>query len=505
MAFSPITDLIKWRLKSRMNAIESMKINPEISQSRVLENLLTHMEETTYGKKYGVHKNMSYDEYKSAVPVVNYESLTPWIDRTMKGEENLLWDGPIQWFAKSSGTTSSKSKFIPVSRESLNDCHLAVGKDLLAIYTHENPNSQLFEGLSLRLGGSSKINELENVSYYGDLSAIMIQNLPFWAEWRSTPSNDIALIEDWEEKVEKISKQVSGQNITSLFGVPSWMLVLVKRVLNENSVTSLEEIWPNLELLCHGGVSYKPYSDSFKKILPKNCKLLETYNASEGFFAIQDRLDQDGLLLMLEHGIYYEFIPMSKFHGRKSKAINLEKVELGIEYSIVISTNGGLWRYILGDTVKFISLAPHRIKITGRTRHFINVFGEEVIVENTDKALMIACNKTNSEIIDYTVAPIFMKDGKSGAHEWLIEFSKAPEKIQEFAIKLDEELKKLNSDYEAKRFKDMVLRFPVVQNSGAKTFHKWLKSKGKLGGQNKVPRLSNNREILEEILKFNQS
>ena len=505
MAFSPITDLIRWRLKSRIASIEKMKDEPHISQKRVLKNLLAHAENTVYGKKYRISKEMSYEKYQESMPIVNYETLTPWIERTMKGEQNLLWDGPIQWFAKSSGTTNSKSKFIPVSHESLDDCHLSIGKDLLAIYTHQCPQSQLFDGLSLRLGGSSKINGHHNISYYGDLSAIMIQNLPFWAEWRSTPSNDIALLEDWEEKVEKISHQVINQNVTSLFGVPSWMLVLIRHVLSINGNDSISSIWPNLELFCHGGVSFTPYSESFKKLLPDNCMFLETYNASEGFFAIQDRIGEPGMLLMLDHGVYYEFIPLIDFNGRTSKAINIEKVKTEIEYAVIISTNGGLWRYILGDTIRFISLNPYRIEVTGRTRHFINSFGEELVIENADRALMTACKKTNSEILDYTAAPLFMEGKENGAHQWLIEFAIEPDNYQDFATALDNELKNINSDYEAKRHKNMILRLPIIIKAEPNTFHKWLKFKGKLGGQNKVPRLSNDRQLIEEILKFKLS
>ena len=505
MAFSPITDLIKWRLKSRIAGIDLMKKEPHTSQQRVLRNLLSHLEKTDYGKKHSIHKEMSFEEYQDALPIVNYESFTPWIERTMKGEQNVIWDGPIQWFAKSSGTTNSKSKFIPVSRESLDECHLSIGKDLLAIYTSQCPQSELFDGLSLRLGGSSKINNLKDVSYSGDLSAIMIQNLPFWAEWRSTPTNDIALLEDWEEKVEKISRQVINQNITSLFGVPSWMLVLIRRVLSIHGSDSLSSIWPKLELFCHGGVSYTPYSDSFQKILPKDCQLLETYNASEGFFAIQDRLEKSGMLLMLDHGIFYEFIPLNSFNGRISKTINLEKVTEATDYVLIISTNGGLWRYILGDTIRFTSLNPYRIKLTGRTRHFINAFGEELMIETADQAISKAAKKTHDEIIDYTAAPLFMNRKENGAHQWLIEFSIEPSSYIEFAEVLDNELKNLNSDYEAKRYNNLILRMPIIIKAEKDIFHNWLKSKSKLGGQNKIPRLSNDRKNIEEILKFKLS
>lgn len=506
MAFSPITDLIVWRLKGRLPRVRRMMEDPHSVQAEQFAALMERGSRTKYGVTHGIEPGLQPEDFARRVPVVNYESLTPWIERTMKGEPGLLWDGPISWFAKSSGTTNARSKFIPVSRESLEDNHLAGGRDLLALYTAQREESTLFDGLSLRLGGSTKINDFGGVSYTGDLSAIMIENLPFWAEWRSTPSHDIALLDEWEEKIERIAAQVIRQNVTSLFGVPSWMLVLMKRVLELKGAKYLDDLWPNLELFVHGGVSYHPYTQSFDAMLGSNrLRRMETYNASEGFFAIQDRLDAPGLLLLLDHGIYYEFIPLSEFHGRQSThALPLEKVTLGVDYALVITTVGGLWRYIVGDTVRFVSLHPYRIELSGRTRLFINAFGEELMMDNAERAIHRACIVTGSEVADYTAGPFFMADGSSGCHEWLIEFLRAPQDLESFGQALDAELQALNSDYQAKRHKGLLLAPPRLHPMPKHTFHNWLKSKGKLGGQNKVPRLSNDRNILEEILQFDR-
>jgi len=504
MAFSPITDLIVWRLKGRLPRMRRMIEDPLSVQEEQWKYLLSRGLKTEYGKSHGLEMGMTVHDYSQRLPIMNYESLTPWIERTMHGEQGVLWDGPISWFAKSSGTTNARSKFIPVSRESLDDNHLAGGRDLLALYTAQREDSSLFDGLSLRLGGSTKINELRGISYSGDLSAIMIENLPFWAEWRSTPSHDIALLEEWEEKIEKIAAQILKQNVTSLFGVPSWMLVLMRRVLELTEAQNLEEIWPKLELFVHGGVSYTPYRQAFEALFPsQGVKRMETYNASEGFFAIQDRLDVPGLLLLLDHGIYYEFIPMTEFHGRQSETVlPLSDVVLGVDYAMLISTLGGLWRYIVGDTIRFVSLLPYRIEISGRTRLFINAFGEELIMENAERAMDRACAATGAEVSDYTAGPCFMDQGRSGAHEWLIEFHQSPSSLEAFAQVLDAALQELNSDYQAKRHKDLILQAPRLRVLPTHCFHNWLKSKGKLGGQNKVPRLSNDRKLLDEILQF---
>ena len=501
MAFSPITDLVNWRLSSRIPRLQEMRDNPIAAQQLVFRELMTQVALTDFGREQGLTSDSTYEEFASQVPITNYDKLYPWIERSIRGEANVLWPGVTRWFAKSSGTTAAKSKFIPVSRESLEENHFKAGRDLLAFYSEQVPDSQLYDGLSLRLGGSSKINELNEHSYYGDLSAIMIDNLPLWASWRSTPSHDLALMDEWEAKIEKIAQQVARQNVTSLFGVPSWMLVLLRRVLEIRGETSLEAVWPNLELFVHGGVAFTPYESAFEAILPRGTRKLETYNASEGFFAVQDRLDDPGMLLMLEHGIFYEFVPMADFNGSDSRAIPLSEVKMGINYALIISTNGGLWRTIVGDTVQFTSLAPYRILITGRTRLFINAFGEELMIDNAERAVAEACRKTGAQVDEYTAAPWWAAAGEAGGgHDWLLEFRIPPYSIDAFAQALDTALKASNSDYEAKRYKSMVLQPPRVHVAAPGTFHNWLKSKGKLGGQHKVPRLMNDRSLIEELL-----
>ena len=503
MPFSPITDLMNWRLKSRREGIERMASMPFDMQKKVFRELMTALSHTAYGQSFGVTGNITYADYCAQVPLVNYESLLPWVERTMKGEQGLLWPGDIKWFAKSSGTTGTKSKFIPMSRESLEECHIAAGVDLVAVYFSQVQSSRLLDGLSLKLGGSSRLNNLKDGSYYGDLSAIMMQNLPFWANWRSTPPLDIALMDEWEAKLEKMAQHVVKEDVTSLFGVPSWMLVLMQRVLEITGAERLDEVWPHLELFVHGGVSYAPYKDPFADILPQSgINLMETYNASEGFFAMQDQLGEEGMLLMLNQGIFYEFIPMKEFKGRHSTCIPLEEVKLGVTYALVISTNGGLWRYILGDSIRFVSLAPYRLVLVGRTRLFINTFGEELMIDNAEQAMAIACKATGARLVDYSAAPVFMSQSDQGAHQWLIEFRQAPSNLDSFKLSLDQALKSLNSDYEAKRYKDMVLKAPVITVARAGCFHDWLKSKGKLGGQNKVPRLSQNRDLMDALLAF---
>ena len=414
--------------------------------------------------------------------------------------QNLFWPTSIKWFAKSSGTTNAKSKFIPVSEDALEYCHLKAGKDMLCLYINNNPKTQLFTGKGLRLGGSSEVYQ-DNGSHFGDLSAIITENLPFWADFSSAPSQQVALMAEWETKMEAIVNETINENITSLVGVPSWMLVLLNRVLEKTGKENILEVWPNLEVYFHGGVNFNPYREQYKKLIPKaDFNYYEIYNASEGFFAIQDKQGSKELLLMLDYGIFYEFIPMEHYTGENSTAIPLAEVEKGINYAILITTNGGLWRYLIGDTVKFTSTDPYRIKITGRTKHHINVFGEELIIENAEEALRIACEKTNASISEYTVGPIFMEGKEKGGHEWIIEFTKAPKVMAKFTEILDEALKTINSDYEAKRYSNMTLMLPKVHKAKKGLFYSWLKKKGKLGGQHKVPRLSNSRAFVEELL-----
>ena len=496
----PIINYIaSWVLKQRIHQIELFLKYPNEVQEELLINLIRSTENTIIGKQYSFNSIKSYDAFQERVPISNYEDLEPLIERTRKGEQNVFWNEPIKWFAKSSGTTNAKSKFIPVSNAALENCHYKGSKDLLCLYLNNNEESQLFTGKSLRLGGSKQLYE-DNNTFFGDLSAILIDNMPFWAEFSSTPSNKTSLMSEWETKLLAIVNETKIENVTSFAGVPSWMLVLLNKVLEETGKTNLFEIWPNLEVYFHGGVSFDPYREQYKNILPKqDFKYYEIYNASEGFFAIQDLNHSNDLLLMLDYGIFYEFIPMDTFGTPSQKIIRLAEVEMNKNYAIVITTNSGLWRYLIGDTVRFTSLSPYRIRVTGRTKHHINVFGEELMVENTDMAIAKTCKQTNSEILDYTVAPIFMNDKEKGSHEWIIEFRKKPENIELFAKLLDENIQGLNSDYEAKRYNNMTLNQLTLNVARENLFYDWLKKQDKLGGQHKIPRLSNKRDYVEEL------
>ena len=499
MALAIINSIASWILKKRIHQIELFLKYPHEVQEELLFSLIKTAENTTMGKKYDFNSIKSYSTFAERVPVSAYEDLEPMIEQTRKGEQNVFWPSQIKWFAKSSGTTNAKSKFIPVSNEALEDCHYTAGKDLLCLYLNNNEDSQLFTGKSLRLGGSKQIYE-DNNTYFGDLSAILIDNMPIWAEFSSTPSNKVSLMSEWETKIPAIVKETMTENVTSFAGVPSWMLVLMNKILEESGKATLPEIWPNVEVYFHGGVSFEPYREQYKKILPKdNFKYYEIYNASEGFFAIQDTNDSNELLLMLDYGIFYEFIPMDTFGTPNQKVVRLADVELNKNYAVVITTNAGLWRYLIGDTVRFTSINPYRIKITGRTKHHINVFGEELMVENTDKAIAKACELTGAEVLDYTVAPIFMDGREKGAHEWIVEFGKHPEDVEKFRQALDETLQSVNSDYEAKRYNNMTLNPLVLNVARPKLFYDWLKAQDKLGGQHKIPRLSNERKYLEEL------
>jgi hypothetical protein len=494
-----INSIASWVLKQRIHQIELFLKYPHEVQEELMMNLIRSSEETVIGQKYDFGSIKSYQTFAERVPIATYEDLEPMIELTRKGAQNVFWNTPIKWFAKSSGTTNAKSKFIPVSNEALEDCHYKGSKDLLCMYLNNNENSEMFLGKSLRLGGSSQIYENNN-TYFGDLSAILIENMPIWAEFSSTPSSKISLMSEWETKLIAIINETKNENVTSFAGVPSWMLVLLNRIMTETSKENLMELWPNLEVYFHGGVSFEPYREQYKKILPQNnFKYYEIYNASEGFFAIQDLNYSNDLLLMLDYGIFYEFIPMDTFGTENQKVIRLSDVELFKNYAVVITTNAGLWRYLIGDTVRFTSLSPYRIRVTGRTKHHINVFGEELMVENTDMALAKTCSDIHCEVKDYTVAPIFMKDKEKGAHEWMIEFKKQPDDIRLFQKTLDENLQSLNSDYEAKRYNNMTLNPLVVNVARENLFYDWLKENNKLGGQHKIPRLSNERDYLEQL------
>lgn len=500
MKLDLVNSFLSWRMKKRYHQLELFMKYPFEVQAEVLQNLLNTAAQTEWGQKYDFQGIKSDDDFRSRIPLHQYEDIEAEVNRIRQGIPNIMWPGEIRWFAKSSGTTSSKSKFLPVSEEHIEDCHFKGGKDLLSIYCNLYPETAIFGGMNLRLGGSTFVDNEEINSYYGDVSAIIIENLPFWVEMRSTPSNKISLMSEWEAKIEAMSTTSMREDVRSLAGVPSWMMVLLERVLDISGKKHIIDVWPNLELYMHGGVSFAPYREQFEELIGKPINYLETYNASEGFFGIQDLKEEGDMLLMLDYGIYYEFIPMDEFKGTESKTIGLEEVELNTNYAVVISTNAGLWRYLIGDTIRFTSIKPFRFHITGRTKHFINVFGEEVIIENAETALSEACRELGARVHEYTAAPIFMKRKESGAHQWLVEFDKAPSDLQKFAELLDQKLCELNSDYEAKRHKGMALGPLEVISARPGLFYDWLKNKGKLGGQNKVPRLSNTRDYIEELL-----
>ncbi|MEP7167890.1 MAG: GH3 auxin-responsive promoter family protein [Bacteroidota bacterium] len=499
-----LNSLFSWIMKKRIHQIELFIKYPNEVQEEWLRKLIASARYTEWGQKYDYASIRNYREFKERVPLQDYESLKPFINRIKQGEQNILWTSEIKWFAKSSGTTNDKSKFIPVSEEALEECHFKGGKDLLSLYCNNHPETKLFNGKILSLGGSHKINSFSNDSFYGDLSAILIQNLPFWIELFRTPGMAIALMDEWEEKIERMASITMMEDVTNISGVPSWTLVLLRKILAISGKNNLLEVWPNLELFIHGAVNFTPYREQFQKLIPKNdMHYYETYNASEGFFGIQDQNNSDEMLLMLDYGIFYEFIPTDELTSEHPKTISLNEVELNKNYAMVITTNAGLWRYVIGDTVHFTSLKPHRIQITGRTTNFINAFGEELVIDNAEKAIAEACRLTASSVKDYTASPVYFSESENGAHEWLIEFLKCPEDLNDFAANLDIALKHLNSDYEAKRYHDMALRMPVIRKLEQDTFYKWLKSKNKLGGQHKVPRLANHRRYAEEILSFN--
>ena len=496
---------ISWLIKKRIHQIDLFMKYPHEVQTEWLKKLLVSARDTEWGKKFDYTSINSPEEYKQRVPVNDYEFFKPYIDRLLRGEQNLLWPSDVKWFAKSSGTTSEKSKFIPVSEEALEDCHFKGGKDMMSIYCNNNPDTMVFSGRCLGLGGSHQICEFNNDSFYGDLSAILIQNLPPWVEFKRIPALDIALMDEWEDKIEKMALATIPKNVTNISGVPSWTLLLIKRILEITGKSNLLDVWPNLELFAHGGVNFAPYKDQYKKIIPSSkMHYIETYNASEGFFGIQDRNESEDMLLMLDYGIYYEFMPLDQVESNDPKTITLEQVEQNKVYALVITTNAGLWRYMIGDTIVFTSLNPHRIKIIGRTKNFINAFGEELMIDNAERALAIACEKAHAVITEYTAAPVYFSDHENAAHEWLIEFEKEPESLEYFTEILDNALKALNSDYEAKRYHSLALREPMVRSMKKGTFYDWLKSKGRLGGQYKVPRLSNDREYVDQILSINK-
>jgi hypothetical protein len=492
--------VISWFMKKRMHQIELFLKYPVDVQQEWFKKLIAKGVSTEWGQLHRYQSIETIDQYRERVPLQEYHHLKPYIERLRAGENNLLWPTKINWFAKSSGTTGEKSKFIPVSAEALEECHFKGGKDLLSIYCNNNPNTLIFDGKTLGLGGSHDYSSDNPGPYHGDVSAVIIQNLPFWFELIRTPDLSTALMDDWEEKLERIAAITIQENVTIISGVPSWMLLLLKKILDITGATNIREIWPDLEMFTHGGVSFSPYRDKYKAICPPDMNYIETYNASEGFFGIQDRNQAEDMLLMLDYGIFYEFLPVNQLNEEHPQTLLLDQVELNTPYALVITTNSGLWRYMIGDLVTFTSLDPFRIKVAGRTKSFMNAFGEEVIVDNADKAIERACRKTNAVISEYTAAPVYLNGSEAGSHQWLIEFEKEPADINYFTEVLDNTLKSINSDYEAKRYKNLVLAKPTVVMLPEGTFYQWLKLKGKLGGQYKVPRLSNHRNYVDEIL-----
>ncbi|MCB0805884.1 MAG: GH3 auxin-responsive promoter family protein [Bacteroidales bacterium] len=499
-----INSVLSWLMKKRFHQIELFMKYPHEVQLEWFNKLINNAANTEWGKKFDYSSIQSRETFRERVPVNDYESLKPYIDRLRKGEQNILWNTEIKLFAKSSGTTSERSKFIPVSQEALEECHFKGGKDMLSMYCNNYPDTLIFDGRGLAMGGSHNITEINNENYYdGDLSALIVQNLPYWAEFIRVPKKSVALMDKWEEKIEVMATSTINHDVTNILGVPSWTLLLLRRILELTGKKNIMEVWPNLEVFFHGGVNFSPYRSQFDEIIPpESMNYMETYNASEGFFGLQDRTGSSELLLMLDYGIYYEFMPMDQLDQEHPKTLFLDEVETGVNYALVISTNAGLWRYLIGDTIRFTSIDPYRVKITGRTKTFINAVGEELIEDNAIKALSVACSKCHSEIAEFTAAPVYFASGENASHEWLIEFENPPENLEYFAETLDNALKSLNSDYEAKRYHNMVLRPPVVRSVPSKTFYNWLKAKNKLGGQHKVPRLSNDRKHIEEILEL---
>lgn len=496
----PLNSVFSWFMKKRVHQIELFKKYPLEVQEELMKDLCRMAQHTEFGLMYDFSSVKDTRQFKERVPIRTYDDFKPYITRLREGEQNLLWPTKQKWFAKSSGTTSGKSKYIPVTTESLEECHYKGGKDSLSIYYELNSDADVYSGKTLVLGGSSNIHSYNRASYTGDLSAIIIRNLPMWVELKRIPNRDIALMEDWEHKIDKMALASMNEDVRMVVGVPSWTLVLMKRILEMKNKSLITDVWPNLELFLHGGVSFSPYRKQFESLVnSQKMNYLETYNASEGFFSIQDRLGEKDMLLMLDYGIYYEFIPLALVSNDQPETLSLEQVCVGEVYAMVISTNGGLWRYMIGDTIQFTSLTPFRIKVSGRTKHFMNAFGEEVIIENAVAALEAACAETSATISDFTAGPVYIGQANKGRHEWFIEFQEAPTDIEKFRFILDQALQRVNTDYQAKRSYNLALEEPLIRTLPKGTFYKWMKKRGKLGGQNKVPRLSNNREYLDEI------
>jgi hypothetical protein len=476
--------------------------DPIGTQTQNFANLIEHGRNTLFGAENKFDNIKSIADFRKKVPVAAYEDLRYYLDKIIiDKQQNVLWDSPVKWFAMSSGTTEDKSKYIPVTQESLENCHYRCGYHMLGLYAHNYPDTEFFLGKTLVLGGSQQINNIGNSAFTGDISAILMKNLPFIVKLARTPE-EIALLSDWEEKLQKLSAYAVKEDIRAFLGVPSWILVLLKKIVADTG-KQLPDLWKNLEVFFHGGVSFTPFREQYKKLIPtEKMRYWETYNASEGFFGVQYSSKSKDLLLLLDNEIFYEFLPAEEWDKEKPQALTLADVEVGKQYALVISTSGGLWRYKIGDTIEFSSINPYLFRITGRTKQFINAFGEELIVDNADRALEEACRVTGAKVTEYTAAPVYFGDNNGGAHEWLIEFTTKPADLEDFATVLDENLKKLNSDYEAKRSYNLSLTKPIVKILEPGDFYKWMKSREKSGGQNKVPKLSNDRKYVENILTF---
>ena len=494
----------KLYFQPRRRELEHYVNEGEEMQHEILQYLVKRGKDTEYGRKYLFSTINNYNDFAQNIPLNTYEELKGYIDRMRHGERNILWPGQVKWYAKSSGTTNDKSKFIPITHEGLQNVHYQGGKDVLAYYLSNNPNSKLFSGKGLILGGSHSPNYNFSNSLVGDLSAILIENINPLANLVRVPSKEVALLSDFEVKRDRMAKEVISQNVTNISGVPSWMLSVLVRVMELSGKKHLQEVWPNLEVFFHGGIAFTPYREQYEQLITKqDMHYMETYNASEGFFGIQDDPNDKSMLLTLDYGVYYEFLPMDEFENEKPNIVPLEGVEVGRSYAMIISTVCGLWRYEIGDTIQFISVRPYKFVITGRTKYFINAFGEELIMDNAEKGIEAACKATGAQISDYTAAPIFMDSNAKCRHQWLIEFTKMPDSISDFERILDSKLQEINSDYEAKRFHDVTLQQLEVVVARKDLFNDWLKSKGKLGGQHKIPRLSNSRKNIDEMLAMN--
>ncbi len=496
-----LAPVIHWFLRQRAEQLRSWIEAPAEAQHKILRQLISAAKDTEWGKRYDYASITNEETFRSRIPLQDYDSLKPFFQRIMEGEQNILWNTPVQWFSKSSGTTSDRSKFIPMTRESIEDCHFKGGIDLVAAYCESTPSTKLLNGKGVIVGGSHQLADGNRSISYGDLSAVLMQNMSWFGQLFRRPDLQIALMTDWEMKLDALARATMNENITNISGVPTWTMLLIKKVIELSGKNDLTEVWPNIELYIHGGVSFTPYQQEFKSLIRSGrMNYYQTYNASEGFFAFQYGRNDDDMLLHLSNGIFFEFIPSDQIGLEDPKTVLLNDVTTGENYGLVISTNGGLWRYIVGDTIRFTSVSPYKIQVTGRLKHFINAFGEEVIVDNADHALADACSKTEAIVIDYTVGPIFLTTKSRGGHEWLIEFIKEPDDLSDFAKILDDALRGINSDYDAKRQKDLALQPALVHSVPRNTFYKWLKSKNKLGGQHKVPRLSNDRKLIDEIL-----